>query len=483
MNSVVNEKNSKSKYIEKTRQAIAKAEQFCCSHAFIFIVVGIAFVFHALALDLLGIMLFGLSAAVGFLVFKDCRPSLTVTATAIFIVSTKNSPGYTAGENYYANPEIYIPIIITVCILVVAMAIRCIINRQNYKKARLYIPMAILLVTLTLSGIGQIYYDESFAFGLLMGVSYAGFYLLFVGVINKFDGIMDYISTLLSALCLLIAVQVLYLYVVHIAKGGDFDGYWKGQIILGWGVSNIVGEMMVFFMPFVMYRIEKSKKYYNFYHCVALFAMTMLVLTLNRTGMLFGFPIFAVLWIKAIISIKNKQKIFLTAVIYGSIGLIVLVAASSLTEFSTLFVYFTDMFNTSGGIKLSARDKLWAQAIEFFKKSPIVGAGFAKSFHYPLVPSHATFFQTLYHNFIFQAIASGGIMGILAMLYFGYKAARVFLSKYEGKFHMVCFAILFVCVALFDTVYFITYSVLFFILILVVVEKQSNERVKKNEKS
>jgi hypothetical protein len=73
-------------------------------------------------------------------------------------------------------------------------------------------------------------------------------------------------------------------------------------------------------------------------------------------------------------------------------------------------------------------------------------------------------------------------MGILAMLYFGYRVAKEFLGKYEGKFHMVCFAILFACVALFDTVYFITYSVLFFILILVVVEKQSIERGKKNEK-
>ena len=471
METVINEKKNANNFLQKMKNVKDTAEKLCSSKAFIFIVALVAFVFHALALDIWGIALFALTAALFFTVFDDFRPGMTILLSAIFIVSTKNSPGYGTGDNYYLTPKVLYPLICVVAVLIVAMIVRCVRRRKNFLTGKSYITLLILAVALTLSGVGRKYYSQSFSYGLLMGLTYVGLYVLFVGVVEKVDGLLDYVATLLSALSLLIAIQVAYLYLVNIIKGEKFNYYWKGSIILGWGVSNIVGEMMVFFMPFIMYKVEHSKKHSNIYNLIALFSMTMLIFTLNKTGMLFGFPIYAVLFVRVLIKSENRGTLFLTALIYFSVGLILFSALSAFTPITKIFTYFESLFNDDDTINLSSRDLLWKQAFSFFKDSPWIGEGFARSFNEPVHSTNATMFQTLSHNFIIQTIGSGGIMGIAVMLGFVGHMARTFLQKYAGKFNFVCFAILYACISLFDTTYFITYSVMFLMFLLVVVEK------------
>lgn len=450
-----------------------KAEQFCTSNAFIFLVASVAFVFHALALDLIGIVFFALSASVAFWIFKDFRPGLTITCTAIFIVSTKNSPGYgyEGDPDYYSNPWVLVPIIIAGVILIASMAVRCVKNRENYKHGKLYIPLAILAVAITLSGVGRKYYGESFLFGLAMALSYIGIYLLLIGCIDKFDGLFDYIATFLTVLALLISVQVVFLYASHLLKGGSLNSSWKEHIVVGWGVSNVVGEMIVFFLPFTLYKTEKSKKFI-FYHLVSLISVVALVLTLNRAGMLFGLPIYAVLWIRMIVKSPERKKLLISAFIFAGIGIVCIVVLALITDLSPLFNYFLRIFQKSDKkVSLSGRDKLWEQAWGYFLDSPWIGEGFARSFNEPLLLNENSLFQSLSHNFVIQAFGSGGIMGVVAVLLFVLSLIKTYLKKYENRVYTLAFIISFGAIALLDTVYFITYCVLFLMLITVTVEK------------
>ncbi len=477
METVTKRKFDGQKFFGKAKNIKDKTEAFCSSKAFIFAVVFVTFVFHALALDFWGIALFALTASLFFTVFKDFRPGMTVLLSAIFIVSTKNSPGYGTGDNYYLNPKILHPLIAVAAVLVIAMIVRCIRYRKNFLSGKSYIPLLILAASLTLSGVGRKYYGQSFSFGLLMGLTYVGLYVLFIGNVEKKENLLDYVATLLSAFCLLIAVQVVFLYFMHVVKGGQFDNSWKGKIIVGWGVSNIVGEMMVFFMPFVMYKAEHSEKHFNYYNLLGLFAMTMLVFTLNKAGMLFGFPVYAILWVRLLVKSKKRGTLFLTAIIYFSVGVIILTAIESVTGLTKVFEYFKNVFDEEDGLSLSARDDLWLQAFAFFKDSPWIGEGFARSFNEQIYTiKRATMFQTLSHNFIIQAIGSGGLMGVIIMLGFVVYMATRFLGKYEGKFHLICFGALYFGISLFDTTYFITYSVMFLMFILVVLEKLSSPK-------
>ncbi|MBE5742054.1 MAG: O-antigen ligase family protein [Clostridiales bacterium] len=458
--------------IEKLRFIKDGVEKFCVSTKFPFLVAFVAFVFHALALDLVGIMTFAIFASIAFLIFKDCRPALTVTLTAIFIVSSKNSPRYQfeGDPEYYMQPSVYIPLACAVIVLIATMIFKCIKNRKNYKIGKSYIALLVLATVITLSGVGRKYYGQSFVFGLLMALSYLGIYLILTGAFDNFDGILNYIATLLSALSLLIAMQVAFLYVVHIIKGGDFDEYWKGSIVVGWGVSNIVGEMMCFFMPFVFYKIEKSKNYIA-YLCILLFSMVMLIFTLNRAGMLFGFPIFVFLFIRLLVRSENRGKIFLTTVIIISTGIILLMALTAFTDLSSVFTYFEDLFDKKTSPSLSGRDQLWKQAWGYFLDSKWVGEGFARSFNEPLLINENSLFQSLSHNFIIQALGSGGIMGITGTLLFVGHMIRIYFKKYEGRVYFICYGLLFLGISLLDTTYFITYSVMFLMFMTVAVEK------------
>ena len=463
----------------------AKVENFCNKEIFPFIVVAIAFLFHVFALDLVGIITFALFATVTILCFKDCRSGLVAICSAVFTVSIKNGPGYTTGEDYYGKKEVLIPILCVGALLVLAMIIRAIKNRKNFTASKMLLATGILAVSFVVAGIGSQYYSESVIFGLLMGLSYVALYVLFTGCLDKTENLFGYIATVLTAICLLIAVQVVEVYALHLAKGGSFDGKWKDKIIFGWGVSNIAGELMVFFMPFVMYKIEQSKKYYNFYHAIALFSMTMLVFTLNRAGLLFGVPMFVILWIRLLVKTQHKNAILLMVVVYFSIALVMLIVLTSSTEFSKIFMYFRELIKDVGEktVSLSSRDKLWAQAWDFFKKSPILGEGYASSFHAPISPNKVTMFQTLAHNFFMQAVGSGGVVGVLAMAFYILSLAKLFLKKYENKLFIICFAILYFCISLFDTTYFITYSVMFLMLVVAMTEKLVAKKEKENGKN
>ncbi|MBQ3219168.1 MAG: O-antigen ligase family protein [Clostridia bacterium] len=475
----------KTAMLNKILQVRDTIENFCNKESFPFIVVAIAFIFHVFALDLVGILVFGLFSAFAVLFFKDTRSGLVTICSAVFIVSIKNGPGYTSFDKYYGRKDVLLPIICVAGVVLLAMAIRCVKNHKNYKASKMILPTAILAVSFILSGIGSKYYSESVWFGVFVGASYIVLYVVFSGCLDNCENLFNYFATVFTAICLLIAVQVVEVYATHLIKGGTFNKQWKDKIIFGWGVSNIAGEMMVFFIPFVMYKIEQSRKHYNLYHAIALFCMTMVAFTLNRAGLLFGVPMFVVLWVRLLIKTPHKNAILLMVAIYFSLALVCLIALTSFTEISKLFMYFRELLRNIGeeGVTMSKRDQLWDQAWKFFLKSPIFGEGYASAFHEPISLSHANMFQTLTHNFFIQAVGSGGIMGTLTSIFYVFCAVRAFAKKYEGKFHIVCFGILFLGISLFDTTYFITYSVMFFVFIIAIMEKLIKNKESKDEKN
>ena len=62
-------------------------------------------------------------------------------------------------------------------------------------------------------------------------------------------------------------------------------------------------------------------------------------------------------------------------------------------------------------------------------------------------------------------------MGVVAVLLFVLSLIKTYLKKHENRVYTLAFIISFGAIALLDTVYFITYCVLFLMLITVTVEK------------
>lgn len=461
-----------------------KVESFCVKDAFPFIVALVAFVFHVLAWDLTGIVTLALSASIAFVVFKDGRPAITIAIMTVFVVSKEYGPGFKYNDNIYGEPRVYVTLLVVIGIVLITTAIKAVRNVGSLKRSKLLIPLGVLSLSILLSGVGQKYYVEGLPFASLIAFSFVGFYVILSTSLKDTQDVIAYAEVLLSAVALLVSLSVAHLYIDHIHDGGKFRYNWKDMIYLGWGVSNNAGAILLLSLPFTMRKVEKGEKFSILYQIIAIVSLVAIVATMTKTAMLIGFPLFVVLWIRAMIKTPRKAENLITILVLLGLIIIAFIVVAKRVNITEILNYFkksikaitTSMFDSS-------RADIIEQAIGFFKGSPIVGAGFAMSYHYPLVTTHSFLFHTLTHNFVFQAVGSGGIVGVCALGFFLYSAVRLLAHKYNGKFHVLCFIIAFALNSLLDITYFLPYCIAFFLLAVVAVEKLVKNKESENEKN
>ena len=476
-----------------------KIEKFALKPSFVFVVCLIAFIFHALEWDVAGLLIFAFCGGLFFVFFDDCRPALTVLFFTIFVVSTQNSTGFPpeSGTNIYFRPDYYlrkstiIPLVFGGCFLFGCIIFRCIKRRENFLTAESLVPLAAVSLSLVLSGVlsaKQYHYGESLLFSLIGVVSYLGLYAVLSGVTDCFDGLLDFAMTLFSGVTLIISLEIIYVYFLNMLppfeflpenwkncmRSGNFFGSiqcWKPYIVTGCGVSNQSGAMLAFLLPAVFYKIYKTERYVG-YELLAILSALSIVLSLSRTAMLVGGPLFIVLSVYVGIKLEKKTTYF---IIYGAFIVAALVALAIATL--KYDINIIEYIRPSTGPKLNGRNKYWKMAVEYFKESPIFGVGFAYPCHDPKFISEVggsfSPFRALYHSFFFQLMGSSGIVGLIAAAYALINiTVRFIREKFEGKFFVFCFLIAFLVASLFDIIYFVPYYVFFAMFIIVVAEKQ-----------
>lgn len=477
-----------SEYKNKIEDLAKKIEEFATKPAFVFIVCAVAFFFHALALDLVGLILFALAGGAFLVAFKDVRPALTVIFFTIFVVSTQNTTWPKGVSDFYFKTSTIIPLAICGAILVACMIFRCVKHRENYRGAKSILPLAALSLSLVLSGVipaGSNKYGESILFALIGVASYLGLYLILTGIVDGFDGLLGYAMTLFSGVALIISLEVVYVYILNLLppfeflpenwrrcmRAGDFlgsIGKWKTYIVTGCGMSNQSGAMIAFLLPAIFYKILKTKNYVG-YELLSLLAAVAIMLTLSRTAIVVGGTLFITLSVVTAVKLQ-KKTLFLSVlgafVAAGAILFIVLL----LNGKSALLDYLLP----SKGPGLNGRWGIWKDAMKYFAERPIFGVGFAYPYHNDSTASNI--FGALFHNFVFQALGSGGIFGIAAVIYAVVDVCRrTIKEKYDGKFYILCFIGAFATICMFDILYFVPYYVLFLMFVIVLAEKGINQ--------
>lgn len=493
--------------LESVKKIKDKIEKFALKPTFVFVVCLIAFVFHALAWDLAGLLIFAFVGGLFFAFSDDCRPALTVLFFTIFIVSTQNSTGFPpkSSTNPYFRPDYYlrnstiIPLVFGGCFLFGCIIFRCVKRRENFLSAKSLVPLIAVAVSLVLSGVfsaKEYHYGESLLFALIGVASYLGLYAVLSGVTDSFDGLLDFAMTLFSGVALIISLEIIYVYVLNMLppfeflpdnwkncmRSGNFFGSiinWKPYLVTGCGVSNQSGAMLAFLLPAVFYKIYKAERYVG-YELLAFLTAVSIVLSLSRTAMLVGGPLFIVLSVFVAIKLKKKSTF---CIVYGAFVIFALVALAIVTV--VYEVDIIDYVRPSTGPKLNGRNKYWDMAVIYFKESPIFGTGFAYPCYDPrfikVVGGSFSPFRALYHSFFFQLVASSGLLGLAATAYaLTDIAIRFIKEKFDGKFFVFCFLIAFLVASLFDIIYFVPYEVLFVMFVIVVAEKQIYKNKKTN---
>ena len=363
------------------------------------------------------ILLIGISVCAGFILCKDLKFFISPLLCFYFIFSKKSL----TNEAFYSTSSVVFYILVIIAILI-SMGIHFILYRKelkikNFTSSSLFKGFIFLIIFFMLNGISSIqdYNANNFIFGLLIIISFVLPFFLFSINLEIDKSTRDYLLYILILASLIISIELLNLYLNNnVINNGIIH---KASIDLGWGVSNNIGAALTMLMPVFFYCAGHTK------HTITLYWMgvatyIMLILSLSRTSILFGTPIFicCVLFL-CIYKHKHRGQVRL----YTFMLLAGIVITYTLLK-DTINRAFDEILRV--GFDDSGRFEYYKDGMEKFFDHPLFGAGFGNSHgtNDRFVISAPEYF----HNTIIQILASCGVIGFGAYAYHRWQTVKLF---------------------------------------------------------
>jgi O-antigen ligase len=266
----------------------------------------------------------------------------------------------------------------------------------------------------------------------------------------------------------IIIVQLMKIYLKNYTWGMPLDNLWKYKIVLGWGISNTIGEFIVVFMPAVFYLIHKEKRGYLYYILLAV-AYIAVLLTLSRNALLFGTLTIGVGILANCFIGRHKKTHRYVVLSVMLIAVLMLCVLLFIGKFKGLFTFFIE-----NGFSDRGRFKMWRDYVAYFKKSPIVGAGFAEFRDLYYNKWVDTAWQA--HNTPIQVLGSTGLVGAIFYCIHRTQTAALLLRKPKSDRLFIggCMAVL-LLQSLLDPLFFRLYIAIFYSSLLWIIEQSYRE--------
>jgi len=401
---------------------------------------------------------------------SDTKPVLACILYVVFCVSAQNSPGYGDGKNFYTTLPVLIALGSLGVIAIAALITRLIVSgdwRNVFRKRFLVVGILVVCAVLLLSGIGSRWYDFDNVWLIGLEIfSLLGLYLFFSATIHyEGEKTLIYFARVCAVALGIITVELVAFYLRYYELGTPLNSAWKDKICVGWGVSNVIGELMVMLVPACFYLMQKERHGWAYY-LMAIVCTAIMVFTFSRNAILFGAPLALGCAIYSAFFGKNNRRLYL----WMSLGVLGLLCLAALV----LFVwtdYGTELFRffINAGTDGRGREAFWARWIEYFKEYPLFGAGLAAD---KVTQGHHSIFQRLAHNTVIQFLGSCGIVGLLGYLFHRVQTVILYVHKPTlGRSFLGVAVAVFCLMALLDTIFFITYTLMYYVAFLVFTEK------------
>ena len=430
--------------------------------------------------------------SVALCVCDSLRPLVAVLCTFVFQISREHTPAdfsmdTVEANNYYfdgANGYIFILSFIPPAVALVVFFVK---NKLISKKALASLPMlvpsAILSVALMLGGaFSGAWSGASFAYSLSMIlIWFIVPYLFILGFKNeKSKDLIDYFVFLASLVVIILLSELLYVYLSTDGLITESGSIKREFLMYGWGNNNTASQALVILIPVLFIGAALGgNRHQIYYFSMATLALLGVVLNVSRSGLLVGgLAYFACAVVSFIKSSKKKRFLIETGIVLA--GIAVIVVASRNVIFSALQDYI------DRGVSDTGRFRLWGEAFEAFKESPVFGKGFfglySKDHTDVARMSTVAFLPDMAHNTFFQLIGSLGVVGLLAYGFYRVCSLRPFIRKPSYMKIMIGAAMLTVLGgSLVDNFVFymlpmFNYAVLFAILYKIVEEEGDNKR-------
>ncbi|MDR0426496.1 MAG: O-antigen ligase family protein [Clostridiales bacterium] len=428
-----------------------------------------ALVSNTLGLDIAGYAVF-VACAVFINLFSDqTRAGIPVLLLGVFSTSAMHSPGYSDGSNFYMTA----PVLATLGSFAVILACSLVFHltyyggwRRMLRGSRLLPGLVVLCGATMLNGLFSPHYRPvNLLIGLLQLFSLLLVYLFFSATYRYDKKDLVYLARICALAGILIAVELLFVYTAKYEWGSPLNNDWKGQIIIGWGVSNIIGIMMVILLPMYFYLMQADKPRGWLYYIGAVAVTVAIFYTLSRAAFFLALPVF---FAGAAISCLLKGNRRLYQIMTGAIAAAAVVVGVLLFD-SGLIDELLGFFKE---VKLNDRGRfeLWKKDIDFFLAYPLFGGGFAVE--QVVNMPHRPIFHTFSHNTVMQMLGKCGLIGLAAYLYHCADTVRLYLTRPTlDRLFMGASVACFVITGLLDNGFFYVFTTFYYSLFLLFTER------------
>lgn len=438
---------------------IAKINAFV-ENAFFPLLLGAAtLLLYILNLPIITLALLAVCGVYICLFAENMRAGLAVLTFAMITFRYKDN-----GAAYLSTGAIVVYAVLGLPLLL-SVVYRLLFRRVDYKKKWGLLSVFCLGLSFVIGGLFTKYYTGG-NFALAIGLAGSVFltYAFFSFTMAWKEDSLLYFARLCAIIVCMIAVEVGEFYLRVYEKGTPLDWIWKEKIILGWSISNMVGETMAILFPAIFFLIYKEKKGYLYWIVVAV-GLIGIYFTYSRNALLWsGLATVVYSLVNCFIGEHKKiHRIVVAVAIALALGVV-------LTLWATGYLKGLIRFFLETGMGDRKRFYLWEYHLNLFKESPILGVGF-KAFH-----SLTQGREHLAHNNLLQALASTGIVGFLLYIFHRAQTLYTLLKKrtlsrlFVGGCLVVTLAIGVVSSAFFHTYFLCYYGV-----ILLILEKSLEE--------
>ncbi len=406
-----------------------------------FVIAALMALAEIFAMEIAVYYLYLILATVGLFFCEDALCILPMACCGYMTFAYKNNPGKFPETTAFSRRENLIQLFVIVAlgaVLLIGRLVTFLITHPTRRVPALSLGFLLLGIAYLLGGVGTEGYvfAKDFPYALVQILSLCFFYFYFYYSVDWEKVKKSYIFVVFLAIGVGMLAEIGAMY----AHEGVFrqleNGRWevnRGALGTGWGVYNNVGCIMAMCVPAPFYFAAKNDKWGWAFTLLGCVFMLGVAFTQSRGSILFGAVVFVMCVVALLIKSKGKNRIrnlviFAALLIGLAIGL-----AFFRDRLSALFSAFKT------GLDDSDRFNLYRGCVENLKSSPLVGVGFQNSAGYSIHPG--TFTPRRAHNTVFQLVASGGELALLAYLFHRMQTLWLWLKKPNFEKTMAAFII------------------------------------------
>lgn len=402
-------------------------------------------------------------AMVALITLDDFMPMLPIVLYIPAIFATKD-PG-----PYWLQLLGAIP-------LVAGLVFHFVYYRPRIRKMRMAVPQILITLAMLLGGLGVVALENylgTLAYNLMLGILPLVFYLLngFYSKENGYVGFGKYFAKVSVWYGILLGAEVIATYFI---KKPPLSNLGSGFAIdLGWGIDNNVATLLLLASPMAFY-LASTEKQKVFYTVLGIMNFAFTVITFSRGGILFGTLGAALTFVFAVKTNHGSARL---KILVPCIVALAAVVAAYLAFMDDINAHILKLVNIDDK-GVSGRDKLYAEAVDAFRSSPVFGVGLGFDGVYYQQPEGMYFYW--FHSTLFQIIGCTGIVGIAAfgifyLVRYGIVLRRIEVNRF-AQFALIGF-ICFEAYSLMDTGTFIPYPIMVYAMLMNQIVEMTNDKI------